>query len=155
MVATDVASRGIGMIESPAPYPATPSRLQSSALLSTLRRFLDCVFCPGSFVSIGSLFIGCLGSRVRHFLCFTRNIPNSQVLSPVQDVELAFLDSFKLSPRLPNKRTRMCGFPALALPAMDSSCQMLRESWMHLNAAPCLAALECCYTIFLFLLTHI
>jgi hypothetical protein len=44
MVATDVASRGIGMIETPSPYTATPSRLHCSALLSTLRRFLDCVF---------------------------------------------------------------------------------------------------------------
>lgn len=60
MVATDVASRGIGMIEIPLPCTATPSRLQSSALLSTLRRFLVCVFCPGSFVSFGSLFKGVL-----------------------------------------------------------------------------------------------
>lgn len=49
MVATDVASRGIGMIETPSPYTATPSRLHSSALLSTLRRFLDCVIMPGFF----------------------------------------------------------------------------------------------------------
>jgi ATP-dependent RNA helicase DDX5/DBP2 len=35
MVATDVASRGIGMIESPSSCTATPSRLYSSALLST------------------------------------------------------------------------------------------------------------------------
>jgi ATP-dependent RNA helicase DDX5/DBP2 len=55
MVATDVASRGIGMIETPFPGTATPSRLHSSALLSTLRRSLDCVNCPGSFVSFGSL----------------------------------------------------------------------------------------------------
>ena len=41
MVATDVASRGIGMIETPTPCTATPSRLHSSALLSTLRRVLD------------------------------------------------------------------------------------------------------------------
>jgi hypothetical protein len=43
MVATDVASRGIGMIETPLPCTATPSRLYSSALLSTLKRSPDCV----------------------------------------------------------------------------------------------------------------
>jgi ATP-dependent RNA helicase DDX5/DBP2 len=47
MVATDVASRGIGMIENPFPSIAMPSRLYSSALLSTLRRFLACVTLPG------------------------------------------------------------------------------------------------------------
>jgi hypothetical protein len=44
MVATDVASRGIGMIKTPpSPYTATPSGLSSSALLSMLRPSLDCV----------------------------------------------------------------------------------------------------------------
>ena len=37
MVATDVASRGIGMIQTPSPCTATPRRLHSSALLSTLQ----------------------------------------------------------------------------------------------------------------------
>lgn len=49
MVATDVASRGIGMIKTPSPLTATPSRLYSGALLSTLRRFLDCVILPGLY----------------------------------------------------------------------------------------------------------
>jgi ATP-dependent RNA helicase DDX5/DBP2 len=49
MVATDVASRGIGMIETPLPFAATPSRLYNSALLSTLRRFLDCVLLSGLY----------------------------------------------------------------------------------------------------------
>lgn len=45
MVATDVASRGIGMIEKPPPHATTPSRLYSSYLtlnaqaLSRLRNF--------------------------------------------------------------------------------------------------------------------
>jgi hypothetical protein len=67
MVATDVASRGIGMIKTLPPYTATPSRLYSSALLSTLRRFLDCVICPGSFVSFGSLSQGVLDLRCSMF----------------------------------------------------------------------------------------
>jgi len=46
MVATDVASRGIGMIEIPLPQTATPSSLPS-AILSTLKLFLDCVIMPG------------------------------------------------------------------------------------------------------------
>jgi hypothetical protein len=61
MVATDVASRGIGMIE----IPPSPSRLQCpvlfhGALLSTLRRFLDCVTLPGFSSSHGSLSEGIL-----------------------------------------------------------------------------------------------
>jgi hypothetical protein len=36
-------------------------------------------------------------------------------------------------------------------PAMDRSCQTPREYWMHLNAAPSLAALERCYTLLLVL----
>jgi ATP-dependent RNA helicase DDX5/DBP2 len=56
MVATDVASRGIGMIESPFPCTATPSRLYSSALLSTPSSVpLIALICPGPFVSFGSL----------------------------------------------------------------------------------------------------
>jgi ATP-dependent RNA helicase DDX5/DBP2 len=47
MVATDVASRGIGMIETPLPCTAMASSLNSSALLSTLRHFLACVTLPG------------------------------------------------------------------------------------------------------------
>jgi ATP-dependent RNA helicase DDX5/DBP2 len=54
MVATDVASRGIGMIKIPLPCIATPSRLLCRALLSTPLRFLDCVICLGSFLSSGS-----------------------------------------------------------------------------------------------------
>lgn len=49
MVATDVASRGIGMIKTPSPLTATFSSLFSGALLSTLRRFLDCVILPGPY----------------------------------------------------------------------------------------------------------
>jgi hypothetical protein len=46
----------------------------------------------------------------------------------------------------------MCGSPALALKlAIDSICQTQREYWMHLNAASSIAALERCYTFFLFL----
>jgi hypothetical protein len=56
MVATDVASRGIGMIDTPPipPAPAMPSPF-NGALLSTLRRFSDCVTLPGLFSSHGSL----------------------------------------------------------------------------------------------------
>jgi ATP-dependent RNA helicase DDX5/DBP2 len=60
MVATDVASRGIGMIEIPPPIPAMPSRPCSGALLSTLRRFLVCVTLPGLFRVYGSLSGGIL-----------------------------------------------------------------------------------------------
>jgi len=78
MVATDVASRGIGMIKTPLfPYTATPSGLPSSALLSMLRPFLDCVSCPGSFVSFGSLFKGVLDLGCS-MLCATLQIPNSE-----------------------------------------------------------------------------
>ena len=73
MVATDVASRGIGMIEAPLPPTATPSRLQISALLSTLRRSLACVSCPGPVVSFGSLYEGRLGCGVQHVPCLTHN----------------------------------------------------------------------------------
>ncbi len=92
MVATDVASRGIGMIKTPLPYTATPSRLHSSALLSTLRRFLDCVIImPGFFRIFWFSLKGCLGSAVRHILCYTRN-SELKVLTLVRDVELASLD---------------------------------------------------------------
>jgi ATP-dependent RNA helicase DDX5/DBP2 len=66
MVATDVASRGIGMIKTPSPFTATPSRLYSSALLSTLRLFLDCVILPGFFRICWFSRNGCLGSVVKH-----------------------------------------------------------------------------------------
>jgi ATP-dependent RNA helicase DDX5/DBP2 len=69
MVATDVASRGIGMIDIPLPYTATFSRLHSSALLSTLRRFLDCVNLPGFFRVFWFSRTWCLGSAVQHVLC--------------------------------------------------------------------------------------
>jgi len=73
MVATDVASRGIGMIETPLPFTATPSRIYSSALLSTLRLFLDCVNMPGFFRVFRFSIKGCLGSLVQHVSCYTRN----------------------------------------------------------------------------------
>jgi hypothetical protein len=45
MVATDVASRGIGMIKNPpSPNATLPSAYIVVTLLSTLRRPLDCVF---------------------------------------------------------------------------------------------------------------
>jgi hypothetical protein len=113
MVATDVASRGIGMIKTPYPY-ATPSRLYNSALLSTLRRFLDCVLLPGFFRVLWFSLKGCLGSAVQHISCYASN-SKLKVLSLVRDVELASLDLIKLSPRLPNQRTWMCGSPTLAL----------------------------------------
>jgi hypothetical protein len=60
MVATDVASRGIGMIQLPNLLPlsplAIPGRLLCSALLSTPRRLLDCVNCLGSFLFSGYIF---------------------------------------------------------------------------------------------------
>ena len=73
MVATDVASRGIGMIETPFPCTATASRLHSSALLSTLTRSPDCVNLPGLFRVFWFSFIGCLGSSVKHHSCCTCN----------------------------------------------------------------------------------
>jgi hypothetical protein len=80
MVATDVASRGIGMIETPLPCTATPSRLHSSALLSTLRRFVDCVILPGFFRVFWFSIKGCLGSMMQHD-CATFVIPNSKYFS--------------------------------------------------------------------------
>jgi ATP-dependent RNA helicase DDX5/DBP2 len=73
MVATDVASRGIGMIETPPPSIAMPSRLYRSALLSTLRRFLACVTLPGLCRVLRFSIRGNLGSVVQHFSCYTRN----------------------------------------------------------------------------------
>jgi len=69
MVATDVASRGIGMIETPPsiPFPAMPSPFKG-ALLSTLRRFSDCVTLPGLFFVSRFSVKGNLGSVVQHFL---------------------------------------------------------------------------------------
>ena len=60
MVATDVASRGIGMIAHLLPLIAMPSRPDCSALLSTLRRFLACANLLGlcrvlRFSTIGKL----------------------------------------------------------------------------------------------------
>ena len=114
MVATDVASRGIGMIETPFPCTATPSRLHSSALLSTLRRFLDCVIMPGFFRVFRFSFKGCLGSVVQKFLYLSSD-SRLKVLLPVQDVELAFLDQGQAVSKNPNQRTWMCGSPTLAL----------------------------------------
>ena len=91
MVATDVASRGIGMIETSSPYTATPRCLYSSALLSTLRRSLDCVILPGFFRVFWFSIIGCLGSVVQNCLCCFSD-SKLKVLPPVQDVELAILD---------------------------------------------------------------
>jgi ATP-dependent RNA helicase DDX5/DBP2 len=73
MVATDVASRGIGMIENPSLSIAMPSRLYRSALLSTLRRFLACVTLPGLCRVLRFSIRGNLGSVVQHFSCYTRN----------------------------------------------------------------------------------
>lgn len=73
MVATDVASRGIGMIENPSPI-ATPSHPKPwcftlySQALSSLRNP-----CLGSFVSYGSLSEGILDLRAAYFSCYTRN----------------------------------------------------------------------------------
>ncbi|KAI6712404.1 hypothetical protein JHW43_005031 [Diplocarpon mali] len=101
MVATDVASRGIGMIETPSPYIATPSRLHSSALLSTLRRVLDCVITmPGFFRVLWFSQTGVLDLRCGMFHA-TLVIPNSEVISLLRGVELTSLDLIKLSPRLP------------------------------------------------------
>lgn len=66
MVATDVASRGIGMIDIP---PLCTATTHSSALLSTLRRFLDCVTLPGFFRVFWFSLTWCLGSAVQHVLC--------------------------------------------------------------------------------------
>ena len=108
MVATDVASRGIGMIKPPSPITATTSRLYISALLSMLRHFLDCVILPGFFRVFWFSHKGCLGSMVEHSSCCTSD-SSFKVLHHVQDVELAILDFIKLSPRLPTQRTWMCG----------------------------------------------
>lgn len=79
MVATDVASRGIGMIEIPPPYPS-PSSPRSNGQSSSqwcftlnaqaLSRFA--LFCPGSSVSLGSLSRASWISSVA-LLCFTCN----------------------------------------------------------------------------------
>jgi len=152
MVATDVASRGIGMIENPSLSIAMPSRLYRSALLSTLRRFLACVILPGlcrvlRFSIRGILDLWCSISLA------TLVIPCSKYRQDT-GAELAFLDLSSLSPRLPTQRTRMCGSPAPAEDtAVDSPCQMQREYWMHTHAASLARwniAIHC-----LFLLTHI
>ncbi len=100
MVATDVASRGIGMIKYPPPCTATPGRLFISALLSTLLRFLDCVLLPGFFRIFWFSLQGCLGSVVQHFPCFARN-SISEYFCRYEMQELASLDLLKLSPRPP------------------------------------------------------
>lgn len=72
MVATDVASRGIGMIKAPSPHAAKPSAYTVVALLSTLRRLLDCVILPGSFRVFWFSLMGVLEMRVQHVLCYAR-----------------------------------------------------------------------------------
>ena len=148
MVATDVASRGIGMIKNPFPCTATPSRLHSSALLSTLRRFLDCVILPGFFRVFWFSIIGCLGSVVQNVLCYFSD-SKLKVLPPVQDAELAILDSSQAVSKTPQSEDLdvWITYPGIKS-AMDSSCQMPREYWMHSHAASSLAALERCYTLF-------
>lgn len=62
MVATDVASRGIGMNKTPFPHAAMPSAYTVVTLLSTLRRLLDCVILPGFFRVFWFSLAGCLGN---------------------------------------------------------------------------------------------
>ena len=84
-------------------------------------------------------------------------IPNSQVLPLVRDVELASLDSLKLSPRLPIQedldvwitipgiKTRNGLFMSDAERVLDA---------FKCSSASSIVALERCYTLFLLLLTH-
>lgn len=130
MVATDVASRGIGMIENPFPCKAMPSRLNCSALLSTLRRFLKCVTLLGLCRVLRFSIMENLGSVVQHLSCYTRN--SVLRVSSGYGAELAFLDSSNLSPRLPSQRTRMWISRPSRGNALDSPCQMQREYWMHI-----------------------
>lgn len=104
-------------------------------------------------MSFGSLKKGVLDLRCGMSYA-TLVIPNSEVLTLLRGVELASLDLIKLSPRLPIQEDLdvWITIPGIK-PAMDSSCQMQREYWMHSNAASSLAALERCYTLFLLLLT--
>ena len=120
MVATDVASRGIGMIKTPSPCTATPSRLYSSALLSTLRRFLDCVIMPGFFRVCRFSLKGCLGSVAQNVLCCSSD-SKLKVLSLVQDVELAFLDLGQAVSKTPQSEDLdvWITYPGIK-PAMDS-----------------------------------
>jgi ATP-dependent RNA helicase DDX5/DBP2 len=69
MVATDVASRGIGMIKPPSPIQQRPVAYTVVTLLSTLRRFLDCVILPGFFRVFWFSLIRCLGTaRAAYFV---------------------------------------------------------------------------------------
>lgn len=100
MVATDVASRGIGMIDPPPPPicpQQLPSRISSGASLSTvyafdirnLARALSCLT-----VLYQKRILDCCVA----FLCYTRDF----VLRITANTEArsAFLDFLKLSPRL-------------------------------------------------------
>ena len=133
MVATDVASRGIGMIEIPLPHAATPSRLYSSYLalnaqaLSRLRYFARVLSCLLVLSHTVSWNYACSIFRA------TLVILNS-VLFRVQDMELASLDLIKLSPRLPNQRTWMCESPTLAL---NRNGQLMSEAERVLDAFKC------------------
>ena len=96
MVATDVASRGIGMIENPLPNVQQRPAAQTSAPLSSLKLYLDCVIMSGSFRVLRFSNTRRLGSAVQHFRAsLAWYIPNSKVLSLVHDVELTFLDLIK------------------------------------------------------------
>jgi len=78
MVATDVASRGIGMIEIPLPVQQRPAA-QTSAPLSSLKLFLDCVIMSGSFRVLRFSNTRRLGSAVQHFRAsLAWYIPNSK-----------------------------------------------------------------------------
>lgn len=83
-------------------------------------------------------------------------IPNSEVLPPVRDVELASLDLLKLSPRPPIQEDLDVW---IIIPGIKTrNGQSMSDAERVLDAFKCssassLAALERCYTLFLLLLT--
>lgn len=111
MVATDVASRGIGMIQSPHSTPslsiAIPGRLLCSALLSTLRRLLDCVI---AWVLSCSLVISFRLSWICEQAClYSRDFRLQYLLSTV---DWHVLDPIKLlSPRFTKPEDLDIGLP--------------------------------------------
>jgi hypothetical protein len=130
MVATDVASRGIGMIEPPSPLPPSSNvrSLPSGPFLSLLRRYLACVTLPGLFRVFRFSIRRNLGIVVQQFFA-TLVIPCLRRLVGVPSAEWAFLDSLKLSPRLLFQRGPGCvDLPPRHGIVMDSPCPMQRES---------------------------
>jgi hypothetical protein len=113
MVATDVASRGIGMIETPLPPHSNAQTSIQQCFTLNAQALSRLRILPGFFRVFRFSLIGCLGSVVQSF-CATLVIPYSTYFR-YKMWNWHFLTLVKLSPRLPNQRTWMCESPTLAL----------------------------------------